>query len=105
MTSSISPYCYYYILHMRLFTRQRRELNDDCCDVSLSYYDNCLFAAIFARVVARVAYYIINTTKCATAACCSTRAPDAADDVVNLAALLLLHTTYICAYSRDSVAS
>ena len=58
----------------------------------------------FARVVARVAYYIINTTKCATAACCSTRAPDA-DDVVNLDALLLPHTTYICGYSRDSVAS
>jgi hypothetical protein len=48
---------------------------------------------LFARVVARVAYYIINKTKCATAACCITRAPDA-DDVVNLAALLLLHTTY-----------
>jgi hypothetical protein len=56
------------------------------------------------RVVARVAYYIINTKKCATAACCSTRAPDT-DDVINLAALLLLYPTYICAYSRDSVAS
>ena len=45
-------------------------------------------ALLFARVVARVAsYYIINTTKCATAACCSTHAPDA-DDIVNLAALL-----------------
>ena len=49
-------------------------------------------ALLFARVVARVAYYIIITTKCATVACYSTRAPDA-DDVVNLAALLLLHTT------------
>jgi hypothetical protein len=63
---------------MRLFTRQRRELNDDCCYILLSYYDNW-YAAIFARVVARVAYYIINTTKCATAVCCSTRAPDADD--------------------------
>ena len=26
--------------NMRLFTRQRRELNDDCCDILLSYYDN-----------------------------------------------------------------
>ena len=31
------------------------------------------------RILARVAYYIINTTKCATAACCSTRPPDADD--------------------------
>jgi hypothetical protein len=53
-------------------------------------------ALLFARVVARVAYYIINTTKCATAACCNARAPDA-DDVVNLAVLLLLLTTYISA--------
>ena len=53
------------------------------------------------RVVARVAYYIINTTKCATAACCSTRAPDA-DDLVNLAALLLLHTTYALIHATAS---
>jgi hypothetical protein len=59
-------------------------------------------ALLFARVVARVAYYISNTTKCATAACCcSTRAPDA-DDVVNLAALLLLHTTYALIHATAS---
>ena len=78
----------YYIY---LFTR-RRELNDDYCDILLSYSDNGC-AAI--RAVARVAHYIINTTKCATAAsCCSTRAPDT-DDVINLAAdyyYYILHT-------------
>jgi hypothetical protein len=58
-------------------------------------------ALLFARVVARVAYFIINTTKCATAACCSTRAPDA-DDVVNLAALLLVHTTYALIHATAS---
>ena len=58
-------------------------------------------ALLFVRVVARVAYYIINTTKCATVACCSTRAQDA-DDVVNLAALLLLHTTYALIHATAS---
>jgi hypothetical protein len=46
------------------------------------YYHNMTAdALLFARVVARVAYwyYIINTTKCATAVCYSTRAPDADD--------------------------
>jgi hypothetical protein len=36
-------------------------------------------ALLFVRVIARIANYIIDTTKCATAACCSTRAPDADD--------------------------
>jgi hypothetical protein len=36
-------------------------------------------AVLFARAVARVAYYFINMTKYATAACCSKRAPDADD--------------------------
>jgi hypothetical protein len=58
-------------------------------------------ALLFARVVARVACYIINTTKCATATCCSTRAPDA-DYVLNLAALLLLHTTYALIHATVS---
>jgi hypothetical protein len=58
-------------------------------------------ALLFARVVARVAYHISNTTKCATVACCSTHAPDA-DEVVNLAALLLLHTTYALIHATAS---
>ena len=78
---------------MRLFTRQRRELKDDCCDILLSYYDNWC-AAIFARVVAQVAYYIMNTTKCAIAVCYSTRASDA-DDVRRQFRRIIITTYYI----------
>ena len=66
---------------MRIFTRQRRELNDDCCDINiiimLCQQMRCYIRA--RRSTNESHIRIINTTKCATGACCSTHAPNADD--------------------------
>jgi hypothetical protein len=80
MTSSISPRYYYYILRMHALIHATASRAERRLLVVIYYYRIMTTdALLFARVVSRVAYHIINTTKCGTAACCSTRAPDADD--------------------------
>jgi len=79
--SSISPHCYHYILHMRIFTRQHRELNDDSCEINIiTILWQLMRGYIRARRSTNESHIrIINTTKCATDACCSTHTPNADD--------------------------